>query len=148
MTDKQIENLLLGRAEKIAKRKNPRLVIYMQYGIKLYIGISSDSGFDCIRFVSNGKAGFFRLAGDSPEFEDWLKSKTASLKASSKTYQEFSLEELPPFVKHAIACPLVQALKDDHTAIQLWCPYGKETIVAEDESYDVLTVEMDLSDLS
>ena len=158
MTDKQILDIVLKRADQCAKScpetylknlKNPKVVITQQYGKKLYFAIKFE-GIQYplwLKFAKNGKSIVFALPQDLPshlmKWKHDLIKKIQPVLYDHVPYVDFDLETTPKEIVHMFSSSIISALNSSGMSMGFMSS-SMPNIFDADETYEQISVEADL----
>lgn len=152
MTDKQLLDIFLKRAEASGKHynpalKNPSIVITQQYGKKLYFSIKFDGSTSpfWLNFSKDGITMVFSLPEQLPNrLMDWKREIIRTIMNFHINYVEFDLEKSPKEIVHIFFSSLISALNTPGMSVGLFAYNNTNYIFEANETYEEISIEADL----
>ena len=151
MTDDQLLDVVLSRAEKVGKNihseyKNPKIVLTQQYGKKIYFALKFDNSSLplFLAFARNGTRQVFILPELPARLMDWKRDTIKKIMNTPgiNPYIEFDIHTMPKEVVHIFFSAIISALNTPGMSIGLMASCNE--MFGPDETYEEVQIEADL----
>ena len=155
MTDKQIANFILYRAQQAGrplKLTSPRLVLHKEMSPLLYLGIvfntssGNNTALFLVRFTNRFNRGMFKINLDTKDFKEWFSEQMAQRGKFYPLNIDYDLNALPQSLKHFVSYAIIEALKTNGMGFDAFSlSYNDDLeLIRQNETYEEVAIESDL----